>query len=65
MANCDFSHYELQLTYLNRKLLYTMYTRAQETDFIFGEMDDVQKAISNNTSAGRHTCLKYRLEGLL
>lgn len=46
---------------LNRKLFYTLYTRAQESCIIFGTPEAIQYAINNDTSAKRNTWLKQRL----
>lgn len=46
---------------LNRKLLYTMYTRAQETSIVIGEPWLIKRAIANNQEDLRITLLKERL----
>lgn len=46
---------------LNRKLFYTLYTRAQESCIIFGTPEAIQYAINNDTNAKRNTWLKQRL----
>lgn len=46
---------------LNRKLLYTLYTRAQETNGLIGRGDLIANAIRNNSEDHRVTLLKHRL----
>lgn len=48
---------------LSRQILYTMYTRASETNMLFCQPDAVQKAIMNNKPAHRYTFLQKRLKG--
>lgn len=47
---------------LNRKMLYTMYTRAQKTIFCFGDKKAIEKAVVNNPQAQRYTSLSYRIQ---
>lgn len=46
---------------LNRKILYTLYTRAQDANVIYGTAESIQYAIDNTYSAKRNTWLKERL----
>ena len=46
---------------LNRKLLYTMYTRAASTNILIGSRCLIDMAIGNNREDGRRTLLKERL----
>lgn len=46
---------------LNRKLLYTMYTRAQETNILIGKREYVNRGIKNDQEEKRLTLLKERL----
>lgn len=46
---------------LNRKLFYTLYTRAQDTTMIYGTAEAVEFAIKNNMTASRYTWLEQRL----
>jgi len=46
---------------LSRKILYTLYTRAQEANMIYGTPESIQYAIDNTYSARRNTWLKERL----
>lgn len=46
---------------LNRKLFYTLYTRAQSVSMTFGTADAIQYAIENVASTRRNTWLKERL----
>ena len=46
---------------LNRKLLYTMYTRAASTNILIGSRYLIDMAIGNNREDGRLTLLKERL----
>lgn len=48
---------------LNRKLFYTLYTRAQKTSIIYGEAEAIQYAVENDASSQRLTRLKERLRG--
>ena len=48
---------------LNRKLFYTLYTRAQKTSIIYGEAEASQYAVENDASSQRLTRLKERLRG--
>ena len=48
---------------LNRKLFYTLYTRAQKTSIIYGEAEAIQYAVENDASSQRLTSLKERLRG--
>lgn len=50
---------------LNRKLLYTMYTRAQETNILIGKQEYINWAIDNDKEERRLTLLKARLQNLL
>lgn len=50
---------------LNRKLFYTLYTRAQKTSIIYGEADAIRYAVENESSSQRLTRLKERLRGLI
>ena len=50
---------------LNRKLFYTLYTRAQKTSIIYGEADAIRYAVENDSSSQRLTRLKERLRGLI
>ena len=45
---------------LNRKLIYTMYTRASETNVLIGNPNYVSRAIADNREDGRITLLKNR-----
>lgn len=46
---------------LSRKILYTLYTRAQDANVIYGTSESIQYAIDNTYSANRNTWLKERL----
>lgn len=46
---------------LSRKILYTLYTRAQDANVIYGTSESIQYAINNTYSANRNTWLKERL----
>lgn len=46
---------------LNRKLFYTLYTRAQKTSVVYGTTDSIAYAIKNNITAKRNTWLAERL----
>lgn len=46
---------------LNRKLFYTLYTRAQKTSVVYGTTDSIAYAIKNNITAKRNTWLTERL----
>jgi exodeoxyribonuclease V alpha subunit len=48
---------------LNRKMLYTMYTRAQQTNIVIGRRDLLQRAVHNNQEDKRITLLQMRLRG--
>lgn len=48
---------------LSRKILYTLYTRAQDVNVLFGTQDSIGYAIDNTYSAHRNTWLKERLRG--
>jgi len=48
-------------TMLSRKILYTLYTRAQDANMIFGTPESIEYAIGNTASASRNTWLKERL----
>lgn len=50
---------------LNRKLLYTMYTRAQESCTLFGSKSLISRTIANNKEDLRLTLLQERLKGRL
>lgn len=47
---------------LNRKLFYTLYTRAQKTSVVYGTADSIAYAIKNNITAKRNTWLTERLQ---
>lgn len=47
---------------LNRKLFYTLYTRAQKTSVVYGTADSIAYAIKNNVTAKRNTWLTERLK---
>ena len=47
---------------LSRKILYTLYTRAQDANVIYGTAESIQYAINNTYSAKRNTWLKERLQ---
>lgn len=49
---------------LTRQILYTLYTRAQDTTVIYGTRDSIQYAIDNAYAASRNTWLKERLQAL-
>lgn len=49
---------------LNRKLIYTLYTRAQTLSFVVGERDAMNYAVENNENAVRYTMLQERLKAL-
>lgn len=49
---------------LTRQILYTLYTRAQDTTVIYGTRDSIQYAIDNAYAASRNTWLKERLRAL-
>lgn len=49
---------------LNRKLFYTMYTRAQHVSMVIGEQSAIRHAIENTKVADRKTLLQPRLEGV-
>ena len=46
---------------LNRKLFYTLYTRAQKTSIIYGESEAIQLAVENDLTSKRKTWLKERM----
>ena len=46
---------------LNRKLFYTLYTRAQKTSIIYGESEAIQLAVENDLTSKRRTWLKERM----
>lgn len=46
---------------LNRKLFYTLYTRAQKTSIVYGDPDAIQLAVENDMTSKRRTWLKERL----
>lgn len=46
---------------LTRKLLYTMYTRAQVSVFVLGTQKTLEKAVKRNPNALRNSSLTYRL----
>lgn len=48
---------------LNRKLLYTMYTRAQESNILIGRGELIWAAIKNTKEDRRMTLLQQRLKG--
>lgn len=48
---------------LNRKLFYTLYTRAQKTSIIYGQAEAIQYAVQSDTSSQRLTRLTERLRG--
>ena len=50
---------------LNRKLLYTMYTRAQETNILIGKQEYINRAVDNDKEERRITLLQARLKNLL
>jgi len=50
---------------MNRKLMYTMYTRAQESNVLVGNMDVIYKAILNNKEDRRLTLLVQRIQNKL
>ena len=50
---------------LNRKILYTMYTRAQESCMLLGSPYIIRKTIQNNREDLRLTLLEERLLGRL
>lgn len=50
---------------LNRKLFYTMYTRAQHINMVIGDSRAIWHAIENTSVADRKTLLQDRLTGLL
>jgi len=47
---------------LNRKLIYTLYTRAQTLSFVAGEREAMDYAVKNNENAVRYTSLQERLK---
>jgi len=47
---------------LNRKLFYTLCTRAQETSVVFGSKESIQYAVSNDAVSNRNTWLQKRLQ---
>lgn len=47
---------------MNRKLIYTMYTRAQESNVLIGNEDVIHKAILNNKEDSRMTLLVQRIQ---
>ena len=49
---------------LTRQILYTLYTRAQDTTVIYGTQESIQYAIDNTYAANRNTWLKERLQEL-
>lgn len=49
---------------LTRQILYTLYTRAQDTTVIYGTQDSIQYAIDNAYATSRNTWLKERLRAL-
>lgn len=49
---------------LTRQILYTLYTRAQDTTVIYGTRDSIQYAIDNAYATSRNTWLKERLRAL-
>ncbi len=50
-----------RITLLNRKLVYTMYTRAQDTNILIGNPDYINAAIQNDYEDKRCTLLLSRL----
>ena len=48
-------------TMLNRQILYTLYTRAQDSTVLYGTQGSIQYAIDNTHSAKRNTWLQERL----
>jgi len=48
-------------TMLTRGILYTLYTRAQESSMLYGTEDAIQYAIGNNPAIHRNSWLKERL----
>lgn len=48
-------------TMLARNLLYTAYTRASSTNYLFGQPDAISYAISNTAYGDRKTSLAYRI----
>lgn len=47
---------------MNRKLIYTMYTRAQKSNVLVGNADVIHKAILNNREDCRMTLLIQRIQ---
>lgn len=47
---------------LNRKLIYTLYTRAQTLSVVAGEREAMDYAVKNNENAVRYTSLQERLK---
>ena len=56
---CPFSQWSILL---NRKLLYTMYTRAAETSILIGNPTYISRAIADNREDRRITLLKTQLQ---